>query len=186
MIVWRADLSQITSVICITTLSAVQRYQNNHTCKQGESSQAKQLYVPRLTCNMTISRVPCRAFSGSEAVQYSTVTPWSDMLSLSKSVATGVPRHTWGFSSAKKGVRISSFTCIPGPEILEVVEDVSPEGLQHVSLDVFSWEQRQHLAGQLGSLPMYVQRELSSGVCAIAGQHDLRVLPRCRDVLDLC
>ena len=66
---------------------------------------------------------------------------------------------------------------IPGLEVFEVVQDVSSEWLQHVSLHVVSWKQGQHLDGQVCGLPMHIHRELSSRIGAIAGQHDLGVPP---------
>ena len=65
----------------------------------------------------------------------------------------------------------------PRLEVLEVLQDGGPEGLQHLSLHILSWKQGQHLDGQVQGLTMHIQCELSSGVGAIAGQHDLGVPP---------
>lgn len=66
---------------------------------------------------------------------------------------------------------------IPGLEILEVLQNITPEGLQHLFLHILCWKEGQHLDGHVHSWPMHVQRELGCGVSAIAGQHNLGVPP---------
>ena len=69
------------------------------------------------------------------------------------------------------------YIVIPRLEVLQVLQNISPEWLQHLSLHILSGKQGQHLDGQVCGLLMHVQRELSSGVSAIASQQDLGVPP---------
>ena len=64
----------------------------------------------------------------------------------------------------------------PRLQVLEVLQQVRPEGLQHIALHILGREQREHPQRYV-CCPGDVQRQLSSGISAIAGQHDLWVLP---------